>query len=158
MLSTCGSGRVRGSHMDLSVFKYMWRDINTSFLKMCGRYDRVSCSDNFNHKKVIIRGYRYEFSFEYKYIWRRKNVTIFVGRVDNLRKKIWELLYKNLQYLQENCMFFTKKFVKFCRKILTNFVRKVDNFYSKIWRYLQENLMIFSGKFDDFYRKIWQFA
>ncbi len=29
---------------------------------MRGRYDRVRCLDNFNHKKVIIRRYQYEFS------------------------------------------------------------------------------------------------
>ncbi len=50
----------------LSYFEYkcIWWDRNTSFSKMHGRYDRAHCSDNFNHKKVII--HRYEFSFEYK--------------------------------------------------------------------------------------------
>ncbi len=40
-------------------YKYIWRDRNTSFSKMRGRYDRAHHSDNFNHKKVIIRGYRH---------------------------------------------------------------------------------------------------
>ncbi len=38
-------------------YKYIWRDRNISFLKMCGRYDRACCSDNFNRKKIIIRGW-----------------------------------------------------------------------------------------------------
>ncbi len=38
-------------------YKYIWRDRNTSFSKMHGRYDRAPCSDNLNHKKVIIHGY-----------------------------------------------------------------------------------------------------
>ncbi len=44
-------------------YKYIWRSRNTSFSKIGGRYDRARCSDNCNHKKVIIRGYRYEFSW-----------------------------------------------------------------------------------------------
>ncbi len=54
----------------------LWRDRNTSFSKMRGRYDRVRCMDNFNHKKVIICRYRYEFSqltslpaFAYHCLW-----------------------------------------------------------------------------------------
>ncbi len=38
-------------------YKYIWRDTNTSFSKMRGRYDRARWPDNFNHKKVIIRGW-----------------------------------------------------------------------------------------------------
>ncbi len=38
-------------------YKYIWRDRNTNFSKMRGRYDRARCLDNFNHKKVIIRGW-----------------------------------------------------------------------------------------------------
>ncbi len=40
-------------------YKYTWRDRNTSFSKMRGKYDRARCSDNLNHKKVIIHGYRW---------------------------------------------------------------------------------------------------
>ncbi len=43
-------------------YKYIWSDRNTSFSKRSGRYDRVCFSDNFNHKKVIIHRYWYEFS------------------------------------------------------------------------------------------------
>ncbi len=38
-------------------YKYIWRDRNTSFSKICSRYDRARCSDNLIHKKVIIRGW-----------------------------------------------------------------------------------------------------
>ncbi len=38
-------------------YKYIWTDRNTSFSKMHGRYDRARCSDNLNHKKVIIHGH-----------------------------------------------------------------------------------------------------
>ncbi len=38
-------------------YKYIWRDRNTSFLKMRGRYDRARCLDNLNHTKVIIHGF-----------------------------------------------------------------------------------------------------
>ncbi len=50
---------------DKEIFEYkyiIWRDRNTSFLKMCGRYDRARSLDNFNHQKVIMCGYWYEFS------------------------------------------------------------------------------------------------
>ncbi len=41
-------------------YKYIWRDRNTSFSMMGGRYDRARCSDNFNHKKaIIVQGYRW---------------------------------------------------------------------------------------------------
>ncbi len=40
-------------------YKYIWRNRNTSFSKMRGRYDRARCSDNLNHKKGIIHGYRW---------------------------------------------------------------------------------------------------
>ncbi len=56
-------------------YKYIWRDWNTSFSKMCGRYDKACCSDNFNRKKVIIHGYRWALvsdcipAFVYYYLW-----------------------------------------------------------------------------------------
>ncbi len=68
-------------------YKYIWRDRNTSFLKVCGRYDRARCSDNFNHKKVINRGYWYEFEIpkiKCRFLqenfddFRRKILTIFL--------------------------------------------------------------------------------
>ncbi len=40
-------------------YKYIWRGRNTSFSKMGGRHDRARGSDNLNHKKVIIHGYRW---------------------------------------------------------------------------------------------------
>ncbi len=56
-------------------YKYIWRDRNTSFSKMRSRYDKAHCSDNFNHKKVILHRYRWapvsdcRFAFAYCCLW-----------------------------------------------------------------------------------------
>ncbi len=51
------TSRMCSQKLEISFeYKYIWRDGNTSF-SMCERYDRVRCSDNFDHKEVIIHGF-----------------------------------------------------------------------------------------------------
>ncbi len=77
----------------------------------------------------------------------QKNVTIFVGRVDNLGRNIWKFLYKNLTI-------FARKFDAFYKKICQGlqenliFVRRVDNLGRKIWKFFYKNLTIFAREFD----------
>ncbi len=91
-------------------YKYIWRNRNTSFSKMRGKYDRVRCSDNFNHKKVIIRGF---VRNTLKIMWRflRENF-------DNFRRKILTIfLWKVDYFLQKNFTIFAEKFNDFWKKI-----------------------------------------
>ncbi len=73
-------------------YKYIWRDRNTSFSKICGRYDRARCLDNFNHEKVIIHGYSIE-------ICRNETGTT----------RIWICS----KYPENNVMIFARKFWRF---------------------------------------------
>ncbi len=121
---------------------------------MSGRYDRARCSDNFNHKKVIIREYRYEFSpiaacdykldriqsnfVKMKHESQGYNITFDkLEFIRNTLKVMW-------RFLQEN-------FDDFRRKILTIFIWKVDYV-------LQKNLTNFGRKFNAFCKKKkWRF-
>ncbi len=131
-------------------YKYIWKDRNTSFSKMRGRYNRALCSDNFNHKKVIIHGYRWAPvsdcipTFAYCCLWLQTyriqsnfakmkqepqgyNITSDkLEFVRNALKIMW-------QFLQE-------KFDDFCRKILTIF-------FMKTW-------LCFAEKVNEFWKKI----
>ncbi len=103
-------------------YKYIWRDRNTSFSKMRGRYDRACCSDNFNRKKVIIQ---YLLSAivacDYKLDRIQSNFvkTKQEPRGHNITSDKLEFVPKypenNVTNLQEN-------FDNFCRKILTIFL------------------------------------
>ncbi len=84
-------------------YKYIWRDRNTSYSKMRGRYDRVRCPDNFNHKKVNTLKIMWRFLQENFDDFRGKILTIFLWRVDYV--------------LQKNFTIFAEKFNNFWQKI-----------------------------------------
>ncbi len=127
---------------------------------MLDRYDRVCCSDNFNHcsdnfnhKKVIIRGYGPEFSCV-RVILFLILVFNWVLEYPSFNGRPWAIAYLHspiaacdykLDRIQLN-------FVKMKQepqgyKITSNKLEFVRNTLKIMWRFLQENL-------DDYRRKI----
>ncbi len=112
-----------------SEYKYIWRDRNTSFSKIRGGYDRARCSDNFNHKKVIIHKYR----------WAPVSdcIPAFAYCCSACDYKLDRIQLNFVKMKQE-----PRGYNKISDKL-----EFVQNILKIMWRFLQEN-------FDDFRRKI----
>ncbi len=84
-------------------------------------YDRGRCSDNFNHKKVIIRGYRYEFSQLTKMKqelqgYNKTSDKLEFGR--STLKIMWQFLQENfVDFSTKSWLCFAEKFNDFLKKI-----------------------------------------
>ncbi len=132
----------------------IWRDRNTSFSTMCGRYDRARCSDNFNHKKVKLYtdGRPWAIAYlllpiaacdykldriQFNFVKMKQEVQGYNITSDKFVRNILKITW---QFLQEN-------FDNFRRKVLTIFLWKV-------YYVLQKNFTIFAEKFYDFWKKI----
>ncbi len=145
----------------LFEYKYIWRDGNTSFSKMRGRYDRVRCLDNFNHKKVILRWYwSYLHSpiaaCDYKLDRIQSNFVKMKQEPQeyNITSNKLEFVRNTLKILWR---FLQKNFNNFRWKILTIFQWNVDYVLQKNFTIFAEKLTIFGRKFNAFCEKMWRF-
>ncbi len=137
--------------MVIFEYKYIWRDRNISISKI----RREHCSDNFNDKRVIIRGYQYECSrltsYQFVVIERCYVFILFI---------LWTFISYKLDRIQSNFVKMKQEPQRY--NIISDKLEFVRNTLKIMWRFSSENSddfsmkswLCFAEKFNDFWKKI----